>query len=56
MRAAIAGFYARRYGAALDPETEVCVTTSGTEALYAAVQAFVDPGDEVIVLQPGFPW
>ncbi len=32
------------------------VTTSGTEGLYACMQAFLDPGDEVICFEPVFPW
>ena len=35
-----------------DPDTEVLVTTGATEALAAAILAFVDPGDEVIALEP----
>ena len=38
----------RRY----DPETEVTVTSGGTEAIFDAVAAVVRPGDEVIVLEP----
>lgn len=34
----------------------VLVTTSATEALYSSMQALVDPGDEVIVFEPFFPW
>ncbi|NUP47725.1 MAG: aminotransferase class I/II-fold pyridoxal phosphate-dependent enzyme [Catenulispora sp.] len=35
-----------------DPETELTVTTGATEGLCAAVLATVDPGDEVVVLEP----
>ena len=35
-----------------DPDTEVLVTTGATEALASAILAFVDPGDEVIALEP----
>ena len=41
-------FTARRY----DPETEVTVTSGGTEAIFDAVAAVVHPGDEVIVFEP----
>jgi aspartate/methionine/tyrosine aminotransferase len=37
-----------------DPKTEVCVTAGTQEALYAIIQAYVDPGDEVLVPDPGF--
>eukprot|EP00041_Stephanoeca_diplocostata_P010434 m.166070 g.166070 ORF g.166070 m.166070 type:complete len:298 (+) comp18146_c1_seq1:913-1806(+) len=30
--------------------------TSGTEALYAAIMAICDPGDEVVLFEPFFPW
>ena len=40
----------------LDPKREILVSTSATEALYAAMQAFCDPGDEVVFLEPFFPW
>ncbi|HET9873713.1 MAG TPA: pyridoxal phosphate-dependent aminotransferase [Propionibacteriaceae bacterium] len=52
LRQAIAAHSARHYGLAYDPDTEVVVTTGATEALAAAVLAFVDPGDEVIALEP----
>ena len=41
-------FYRRRY----DPETEVTVTSGGTEAIFNAVAAVVHDGDEAIVLEP----
>ncbi|HSY48489.1 MAG TPA: pyridoxal phosphate-dependent aminotransferase [Thermoanaerobaculia bacterium] len=37
-----------------DPKTEVCVTAGTEEALFSIFQAFVDPGDEVLVPNPGF--
>ena len=42
------------YGASVDAETDVTVTSGGTEALFAAIQAVVRPGDEVIVLDPAY--
>lgn len=35
-----------------DPDTELTITTGGTEGLCAAVLATIDPGDEVVVLEP----
>jgi N-succinyldiaminopimelate aminotransferase len=52
LRAAVAGHAARFYGQAVDPATEVSITSGVTEALHAAVCSFVDPGDEVIVFEP----
>jgi aspartate/methionine/tyrosine aminotransferase len=37
-----------------DPKSEVCVTAGTEEALFSIFQAFVDPGDEVLVPNPGF--
>ena len=39
-------------GRELDPAQNVQVTVGATEALFAATQAFIDPGDEVVVLEP----
>jgi aspartate/methionine/tyrosine aminotransferase len=38
----------------LDPKSEVCVTAGTEEALFSIFQAYVDPGDEVLVPNPGF--
>ena len=42
------------YNASYDPESEITVTSGGTEALFAAISAVVRQGDEVIVLEPAF--
>src|SRR5687768_2547077 len=52
LRQAIAAHSSRTYGLSYDPESEVLVTTGATEALAASILAFVDPGDEVIALEP----
>jgi N-succinyldiaminopimelate aminotransferase len=52
LREAIARHQLRHYGIQLDPRTEVLVTTGATEALTAALLAFVEPGDEVLALEP----
>jgi N-succinyldiaminopimelate aminotransferase len=52
LRKAIAAHTARHYGLDYDPDTEIVVTTGATEALAAAILAFVNPGDEVIALEP----
>jgi N-succinyldiaminopimelate aminotransferase len=52
LRQAIAAHYGRWHGLALDPMTEVMVTSGGTEALTSAILAVVEPGDEVVVFQP----
>lgn len=52
LRTAIADHQLRRYGIALDPDREVLVTAGATEAIAAALLALVEPGDEVIALEP----
>lgn len=52
LRHAISAKYADLYGRRYDPETEVTVTSGGTEAIFDAVAAVVHPGDEVVVLEP----
>ncbi|MTE19842.1 pyridoxal phosphate-dependent aminotransferase [Streptomyces sp. TRM43335] len=52
LRAAVAGHQRRFHGLEYDPETEVLVTAGATEAIAAALLALVEPGDEVIALEP----
>jgi aspartate/methionine/tyrosine aminotransferase len=52
LRAAIARGWEGRYGAAIDPDQEVTVTSGATEAIYDAIQALTEPGDEVVVFEP----
>jgi len=52
LRRAIARHQQRHYGLDLDPDTQVLVTTGCTEGIAAALLGLVDPGDEVIVLEP----
>jgi N-succinyldiaminopimelate aminotransferase len=52
LRQAIARHQQRHYGLDLDPDTQVLVTTGCTEAIAAALLGLVDPGDEVVVLEP----
>ena len=52
LRRAIAVHRERFYSLAVDPDTEVLVTTGATEAIAAAMLALVEPGDEVVALEP----
>jgi N-succinyldiaminopimelate aminotransferase len=52
LRQAVAEHQQRFYGMTLDPDAEVVVTTGATEAVAAALLGLVDPGDEVIALEP----
>jgi N-succinyldiaminopimelate aminotransferase len=54
LRAAICEHQQAWYGLAWDPATDVVVTTGASEAIVATVLAFVEPGDEVLVLEPWF--
>ncbi len=51
-REAIAAKYARDYGMAVDPETEICVTCGSTEGMIAAMFGVLDAGDEVVIFEP----
>ena len=52
LRQAIVRHQQRHYGIELDPDTEVVVTTGCTEGIAAALLGLVNPGDEVVVLEP----
>ncbi|MEU0242925.1 pyridoxal phosphate-dependent aminotransferase [Streptomyces sp. NPDC006235] len=52
LRTAIAAHQQRRYGLSYDPDREVLVTAGATEAIAASLLALVEPGDEVIALEP----
>ncbi|MFB7255981.1 pyridoxal phosphate-dependent aminotransferase [Streptomyces nojiriensis] len=52
LRTAIAAHQQRFYGIGHDPDTEVLVTAGATEAIAAALLALLEPGDEVIALEP----
>ncbi len=52
LRQAIARHQQRHYGLDLDPDSEIVVTTGCTEGVAAALLGLVDPGDEVVVLEP----
>jgi len=52
LRQAVAADRAQRYGLVHDPDTEVLVTVGATEAIAAAVLALVEPGEEVVMIEP----
>lgn len=54
LREAIAGYYRTRYGVAVPP-SRVLVTTGSSAALMLACAALVNPGDEVLLADPGYP-
>ncbi|WP_280294099.1 pyridoxal phosphate-dependent aminotransferase [Nocardia abscessus] len=52
LRRAVAADRARRYGTEYDPDTQVLVTVGATEAISAAVLGLVEPGEEVVLIEP----
>jgi len=54
-RAAVAAWYRQRFGVTLDPETEVLTLIGSKEGTAHMPLAFVNPGDVVLVPDPGYP-
>jgi len=52
LRQAVADHAARFYDMHIDPERGVVVTSGATEGIFAAILGLVDPGDEVIIIEP----
>ncbi len=52
LRQAVAAANARFYGLQVDPDAEVVVTSGATEAITASLMALLDPGDEVVLIEP----
>jgi len=53
-RKAITTYISRRYGVDYDPLSEILITVGGSEALDLAARALINPGDEVIIVEPCF--
>ncbi len=60
LRAAVADSNARFQGLEVNAESEVVVTSGATEALAACLMALIEPGDEVVLIEPLYdtylPW
>src|SRR5574337_185570 len=54
-RQAVADWYSKRFGVTLDPETEVLSLIGSKEGIGHIPLAFIDPGDVVLVPDPGYP-
>ena len=52
LRNSIAEKFSRASGMAIDPEREITVCCGSTEAMISAMLAVINPGDEVVVLEP----
>ncbi len=50
---AIAKYYSK-YGVEIDPSTQVLITSGGSQAIFQAFGAILNPGDEIIVLDPAY--
>ncbi|MCX4292646.1 MAG: aminotransferase class I/II-fold pyridoxal phosphate-dependent enzyme [Prevotella sp.] len=55
LRGAMADFYKRWYGVALDPSTEIQPLIGSKEGILHVTLAFVNPGERVLVPNPGYP-
>jgi alanine-synthesizing transaminase len=55
LRRAIAGYYGRRFGVEIDPETEAVVTIGSKEGLANLTSAITTPGDVILVPNPSYP-
>lgn len=52
LREAVAAHYLAHQGVALDWQSEITITSGATEAIAAALFAFIEPGDEVVLFEP----
>ena len=55
LRKALSGYYKRRFGVDIDPETEAIVTIGSKEGLANLAQAITGPGDLILVPNPSYP-
>ncbi|MBR1539219.1 MAG: aminotransferase class I/II-fold pyridoxal phosphate-dependent enzyme, partial [Bacteroidales bacterium] len=55
LREAFAGWYKRYYGVTLDPSCEIQPLAGSKEGILLTSLAFLDPGDGVLVPDPGYP-
>ena len=55
LRKAIAGYYGRRFGVDVDPNTQAIVTLGSKEGLANLSQAITSPGDVILVPNPSYP-
>ncbi|MFR0612226.1 aminotransferase class I/II-fold pyridoxal phosphate-dependent enzyme [Limosilactobacillus balticus] len=56
LRQAIAHFMQDRYQLDYDPENEIAVTVGATEGIFASLSTTINPGDEIIIPTPTFPF
>lgn len=54
LREEIAKFHSEHYNQNYDPKTEILLTVGGSEAIDLSMRALLNPGDEVIVMDPNY--
>lgn len=54
LRERLSEMFHDRYKVSYHPETEITITAGATQALYTAIEAFIRPGDEVIIFEPAY--
>lgn len=54
LREAIANMKSELYSCAYNPETEITITAGGTQAIFTAITAFIQEGDEVMIFEPAY--
>lgn len=54
LREEISAFYNRKYNIDYDPKSEVLVTVGGSEGIDIAIRTLINPGDEVLLVEPSF--
>lgn len=54
LREEIAGYMQKSFGVSYSPQSEIVVTVGASQALDISLRAILDPGDEVIVVEPSF--
>jgi aminotransferase len=54
LRELLSQYYAKEYSVPVDPETEIIITAGSKIAIYMALTAILDPGDEVIICEPAW--
>lgn len=53
-RKQIASYLERRFDVSYDPSNEMIITVGGSEAIDLAIRAIVEPGDEVLIVEPAY--
>lgn len=54
LREAVCDYTERKYNVKYDPKSEVLITVGGSEAIDAMIRCVVNPGDEVLIVEPSF--